>query len=1184
MAETKVLTVDNQKSSFLDGQVFKKSPFLSIEVLLFILIVLAAIISRLYNLGDRVMSHDESLHTYFSWLLYKGSGFEHNPMMHGPLQFHLLAVTYFLLGTTDFTARLPHAISSIFTIILLWKWRRYLGRSGTLIAACLALISPYLLYYGRYARNEAFVGLLGILTLYAILRYLETGKPRYLYLLTIGSVLHFTVKETAFIYTAQILLFLLYFFISQVTKKTWGGSKSLRSAFIVAIAAGVLLLGIGIGLAISGRNNYLPSTLETAPPQVPGQVLTYSSVQNQLTLPLIMIITALLVFLAAGILLIFGLGWKAIRAERSFDLLMLLGTLVLPLLVAFPVKLIGKLVDPVNGWNPLDYSFMPSISLSEAMKTGVINEYFADFFNQGVVHTGIVLIPVLLLSLLFGLWWNKKLWLLNAAIWYVLFTFFFTTFFTNGQGFFTGMVGSLGYWLEQQGVNRGSQPWYYYLAIQIPLYEYLPALGLWLTLYLVLKNKFHPPLPSPTSSEKILSSAQDSQEAYNSNHSLPLLLWWMISSAIAYTIAGEKMPWLTYHITLPLILITGWSLGQIIEQMNWKEFWKKKGVLMIGLIIVLGTSLGALFVNLFGSNPPFQGKDLVQLSATTSFLFSFLAICGSISGIVYIIFRKRWSCGSILRTLILGLVSILFVLTVRTSIGATYYHYDDGTEYLVYAHGARGVKDVMEQVEEISRRTAGEKNIIVAYDVSAPDTGISWPFTWYLRDYPNTRPFDQPTKSLRDATIIIVDQKNFDKILPVVGDAYYSYDYIRMVWPNQDYFALTSERVKSSLAIPGIRQGIFNIWLNRDYTLYAQTKSEQSDNPYFNRSAYQISDWEPSDKMRLYIRKDVAAQIWDYGVGPAYTNIQADPYDTGIQAFSADISFATFGTGNGQLNNPHGIAVAPDGTIFVADTNNNRIVHFNSEGVFINAWGTYGDITLGPAPIGTLNQPWSVAVSPDGEWVYVTDTWNHRIVKYEITGQPVATWGFGQYGGMDPYGLWGPRGIALDNGGNIYITDTGNKRVIAYDSNGKYLGQTGGEGMAPGQFSEPVGLAFDPHGNLYVVDTWNQRIQAFAIITTSDEELIFSSILQWDIAGWYGQSLENKPYIAVGGQDNLYITDPELGRILEFSSTGEFIRGWGSSEMGASPIGVASGIAVDSFGHLWITDALNARVLRFTIP
>jgi uncharacterized protein (TIGR03663 family) len=1167
------MSEDPKKLSWLERPLSASIPWLTNELVLFGLIVLLAIVSRFYNLGARVMSHDESLHTYFSWLLYTSGNYQHNPMMHGPLQFHLLALTYFLFGATDFTARLPHAITSILTIVVLWKWRRYLGRPGALIAAVLMLISPYALYYGRYARNEAFVGLCGVLTLYAILRYLETGKYRYLYLLTAATVLHFTSKETAFIYTAQALLFLLIYFIGRLTRRPWD-NRGLFAAFVIVLSVGILLLGAAGGLTLLGRESETPNAAQTAAPQVPGQTVSpLAPVETGPGLPVLLAAGAALALVAAGILLIIGYGWKAIRSERSFDLLMLLGTFVLPQLVAFPIKALG--------WNPLDYTFQTTIPLWTAIKTGLFKEYYAEFIQQGMARTGIVLVPVLILSVVLGLWWNKKQWLLNAAIWYVLFTLLYTTFFTNGDGFFTGMVGSLGYWIEQQGVNRGSQPWYYYLLLQVPLYEFLPALGLWLALIFGLRRKSPAPLPEPAD-----GPAPDLLPvplASEGNHTFILLFWWTVSSTIAFTIAGEKMPWLTYHITLPMLLITGWALGQLVERMDWEAFRQKRGALLAGLVVVFLTGLGALLVNLLGATPPFQGKELVNLSATTSFLFSVLAVAGSLAGITFILLDRQWRWKDALRLATLGLFALLAVLTARAAIRANYIHYDDGTEYLVYAHGSRGIKDVMTQVEEISRRTAGETDIIVAYDVSAPDTGVSWPFTWYLRDYTNTRPFDQPTKSLREASVIIVDQKNFDKILPVVGDAYYRFDYLRMVWPNQDYFNLTWTDIKTDLSDPGVRAGIFDIWLNRDFTRYAQAKQALGSNPWFNAEAYTTAGWEPSDKMRLYIRKDVAAQIWNYGVGPSAA-ITADPYEQGMTILEADLSFGTFGQADGQLSDPHGIAVAPDGSLYVADTNNSRIVHFSADGAFLNAWGTFGDATLGPVSLNSLNQPWGVAVSPDGQWVYVTDTWNHRIVKYTSGGAPVKTWGFSQYGGQDPFGLWGPRAIAVDAAGNVFVADTGNKRIIAYDPDGNYLGQIGSEGMEPGQFSEPVGLAFDGQGNLFVADAWNQRVQSFVVIANTDGTLTFTSLAQWDITGWYGQSLESKPYLAVDSRGHVFVTDPELGRVLEFTSTGEFVRGWGGTGFGSGQIGLASGIAVDSQGRVWVCDALNARLMRFTLP
>ncbi len=146
-----------------------------------------------------------------------------------------------------------------------------------------------------------------------------------------------------------------------------------------------------------------------------------------------------------------------IRKQRSFDLIMLAGTLTLPLLAAFPVRMLG--------WDPLDYT------------------------TTGMLQSSIFLVICTVLGVGLGLWWKPKFWLSAAAIFFAIFTIFFTTFFTNGKGFFMGLMASLGYWLSQQGVQRGSQPLYYYALIQIPIYEYLPALGAIAALVIGLRHR-----------------------------------------------------------------------------------------------------------------------------------------------------------------------------------------------------------------------------------------------------------------------------------------------------------------------------------------------------------------------------------------------------------------------------------------------------------------------------------------------------------------------------------------------------------------------------------------------------------------------------------------------------------------------------------------------------------------------
>lgn len=160
----------------LDLQISKIFPW-NLENFLAVVLLILAVCTRLYGLGDRGISHDEVNHFVPSYDLAQGRGFRFDPMTHGPLQMHLIALSFIAFGDNDFTARLPAALFSIVTVaIALFLYRRYLSRYGALVAGVLFLISPYMLYYGRYQRNEAFIVVWSLLSIYAILRYLERGE------------------------------------------------------------------------------------------------------------------------------------------------------------------------------------------------------------------------------------------------------------------------------------------------------------------------------------------------------------------------------------------------------------------------------------------------------------------------------------------------------------------------------------------------------------------------------------------------------------------------------------------------------------------------------------------------------------------------------------------------------------------------------------------------------------------------------------------------------------------------------------------------------------------------------------------------------------------------------------------------------------------------------------------------
>src|SRR3972149_6699925 len=151
-----------------------------------------------------------------------------------------------------------------------------------------------------------------------------------------------------------------------------------------------------------------------------------------------------------------------------------------------------------------------------------------------------------------------------------------------------------------------------------------------------------------------------------------------------------------------------------------------------------------------------------------------------------------------------------------------------------------------------------------------------------------------------------------------------------------------------------------------------------------------------------------------------------------VKEVSAQIflfKFGTDGSGDGEFADPQGVAVDSTGNIYVADTDNDRIQKFNSNGNFILTFGTLG-------------------------------------------------FGNGQFDG--------PQGVAVDSTGNIYIADTFNNRIQKFDSNGNFILTFGTLGFGNGQFDNPSGVAVDSSSNIYVADTFNNRIQVFGADTDGD--------------------------------------------------------------------------------------------------
>lgn len=1169
----------NKRISWLDDPVTKAFPMFSWEKLILTVIILLAILSRFILIGARVMSHDEINHVTPAYSLYQGNGYAHNPVTHGPFQFHMLALSYFLLGDSDFSSRVPAAVFSLSAVIfVLFAFRRYLGRVGTLLGGLFFLVSPYILFYGRYTRNEAFIELFAALTFYAFYRYYEKRDNLSLYLLAVTTSLQFTTKEVAYFYCAQLLLFCGFLFLRDLWKMPWESSKQRANSASYFLVALLFILGALLAMMLLGENGTVP------------------------VLALGLGAAGLLCLLWMVIYTVRALSWKMIRTSPSFNLIVFLGALILPQLTAFPVHLLG--------WDPLDYS------------------------ASGILRTGIVLVIMVAVSFAIGIWWNRSVFLKSAAAFYMIFVFFYTTVFTNIHGFFTGIIGGLGYWLSQQSVQRGGQPLYYYALIQLPVYEFAAIAGTILALVIAFKKRKFWTLPGdmlsaspedeviilteaesdtgtsaefahdpvnefaaedpdeyPEGSEEFVPDEYEDYDEYDQNRmpaegpepelwnealteetpaetaadkKLPVLLfliYWSLTSLASYSVAGEKMPWLTVHIAMPLALSASWGLGYLIEVLPWKRLFSKDGLLgLLGMVITVISGCG--LVGVFNDIPlPFAGKDLEQLRATFRCVTVVLFLIAGVFMVRH--FWRRWRGAAVAEVFSLCIMLVLIVLQTRTAFVSSFINYDYANELLVYAHGGKGSKVAFEMIEDLGTRTGLGKNIAVAYD-----NDTNYPFWWYLRDYTNKKYFgdDNPTRDLRNYEVITANTSKESRLEPIVKDNYYRYEYIRLLWPNQDYFNLTPQRIFSALTDPQMRAALFKIWLDRDYSAYANVTGKRS----LTRET-----WEPSSRMVMFVRKDLMNRMWLLGDGQLIGGSAAavvDDEETLFRQMEPALVIGMTGTGDGEFQRPRNLAVSPDGErVYVLDSGNNRVQYFDGSGNYMGQWnnaaGTY------------FSEPWGIAVDTKGN-VYMADTWNNRIVKTDADGNLITVWYANDP--TDSRSFYGPRAIAISSDNIVYVCDTGYKRIMVYNENGNFIRKFGVSGMGMGELDEPVGIALLDDDHLAVADTWNQRVQVFDV---SGKGLLDGVTLVFDVNAWFTQSLNNKPYITgSSASGDIFITDPEGSLIHQYDMDGKLVRTWNADGGDIDRFSMPTGITMGPDGSVWVVDTENNRVNKFILP
>ena len=310
----------------------------------------------------------------------------------------------------------------------------------------------------------------------------------------------------------------------------------------------------------------------------------------------------------------------------------------------------------------------------------------------------------------------------------------------------------------------------------------------------------------------------------------------------------------------------------------------------------------------------------------------------------------------------------------------------------------------------------------------------------------------------------------------------------------------------------------------------------------------------------------------------------AEPWtgESRVQQFDSNLNYVrTYGTtgvpyltDGSHYNWPMGLAVVPDGSVYVGEWDGRRLIKLNAAGVpqwIIGEAGIWGSDNEHFSVVG------DVALDAAGR-VYVDDVSNCRIQIYNPDGSYYAT--LGTDCGSDDYQFNSPWGLTIAPNGDIYVADWRNHRVQIFNSDRVYvatLGVTGVPTSTNAGFNEPLGVAVDSQGNIYVSDHLNCRVQVF-----NSSRAYVRTIGMTGIGGSEFDRLAGPAHLIVDAHDDLYIDDRWNGRVQVFDKSGAYLTtlggSWGSR---TGQMREPNGLALDATGNLYVADSSNARIQKF---
>ena len=675
-------------------------------------VILLGALLRFWGLGDKPLHHDESLHAYFSmqllhdnvynWLYCAqtaaASCYRYDPLTHGPFQFHAIALVYQIsawLGAPDHginttTVRIAAATLGTVIVGLPYLLRFHIGKVGAWLACFLLAVSPSLVYYSRFAREDIYMACFTLMLVVATARYLRSRNAWWLLMAALSLTLSYATKEATFL------------------------TVGVYGSFLGALIAWELGLSRTINANAkrsSGWKKYLPTTA------APWAVLVY--------------------FIIIGIIAKLVLG--EVNALSVFVTKNTANTNISDAYVAH-LKTVTESILP---WLGIALAALVFVLLIREQRSDGSQERrglarYVDPVKQRFIDT-IVSMP-----------WTH--WFFAVVCSWFVFMVLFTVLFTNvPAGLGDGIWQGLYYWIQQQQVARGGQPWYYYFIL-IPLYE---QIGLVFGLAGVVRCLLRP------------------------TRLRLFLVFWFVGNVFIYTWAGEKMPWLTIHMTMPMMILAAIALEPAVTTVFnlIKSRWGQISAIPEGSLAFASSAADGSVVSAQSQTEAAVATSSIEDEAasaapledetvTTSTTEDEVAAASAIEDDAPVFTsakedidvtspvededevprydaapplvrvapprRRKYALAGSIATIVLAL--ILLIPTLQNMFQLSFVHEADAPhEMMIYVQTTTDVNTVMNKIDAIDQKLDGG-NHQLPIGISSDAT---WPFAWYVRDYTN---------------------------------------------------------------------------------------------------------------------------------------------------------------------------------------------------------------------------------------------------------------------------------------------------------------------------------------------------------------------------------------------------------------------------------------------------------------